>query len=162
MRIRTLAAGAAFLGTAFVLAPFEMVELNQAYAWPRWESAIGPRIGGALMLAGIALAVYCSNLFSRVGGGTPVPIEPPTRLVITGLYRYSRNPIYVAHVGFLLGLFLYRGESSLLLYAAIYAGIIQTWIVRGEEPGLQRRFGAEYVEYMRDVPRWIGRRGPTG
>jgi protein-S-isoprenylcysteine O-methyltransferase Ste14 len=66
--------------------------------------------------------------------------------------------MYVGQVAILLGLFLYRGEPSLLLYAAIWAGAVRAWVVRREEPELRRRFGEEYVRYTRQVPRWIPRR----
>jgi protein-S-isoprenylcysteine O-methyltransferase Ste14 len=78
--------------------------------------------------------------------------------VITGLYRHSRNPMYVAHAAYLLGLFLYRGELCLLLYAALYVVAIHTSIVLGEEPELRERFGEEYDRYTQTVPRWLWRR----
>jgi protein-S-isoprenylcysteine O-methyltransferase Ste14 len=62
----------------------------------------------------------------------------------------------VAHVGFFLGLFLHRGEAALLLYTCIYTAFVQAWVVRHEEPELERRFGSEYERYRRSVPRWIG------
>ncbi len=155
MSLPALAIGAAFLLVAFALIPLGMVELNEAWGWPRWRSGVGHALGNGLMLAAIALAVYCSHLFSRVGKGTPVPVDPPKQLVITGLYRYSRNPIYVAHVALLLGLFLNRGELGLLLYAILYAGVIHAWIVLREEPELRQRFGDEYSRYAGSVPRWI-------
>ena len=158
MKPRAVAAGTFFLGTVFILGPIGMVRLNEALGWPLWRNAVSEAIGGALMIASLALVLYCSNLFSRIGGGTPVPIEPPRHLVITGIYRYSRNPIYVGQVGFLLGLFLHRGEASLLLYACVWAGLVQTFVVRREEPELARRFGEAYERYRRSVPRWIGRR----
>jgi protein-S-isoprenylcysteine O-methyltransferase Ste14 len=150
--------GTVFLGTVFVLAPAGAIELNEAFDWPRWQIPGGRGVGAALIVAGIATVLYCSGLFSRIGRGTPVPIEPPEHLVIAGLYRFSRNPMYVAHVVFLLGLFLYRGEAALLLYAAIYVCGAWAWVVRFEEPGLRRRFGDEYVRYTEQVPRWLPRR----
>jgi protein-S-isoprenylcysteine O-methyltransferase Ste14 len=155
MRLPPVALEAVFIGTVFVLAPIGMVELNEACGWPRWQSGIGRFIGGGLVLAGIALSVYCWNVFSRAGEGTPVPTDPPKHLVITGLYRYSRNPMYSAHAAILLGLFLYSGELSLLFYAGIYIGGIYTWIVLREEPELRKRFGAEYDRYRQRVPRWV-------
>jgi protein-S-isoprenylcysteine O-methyltransferase Ste14 len=154
----SIAMGTVFLGTVFILAPAGAVQLNEAYGWPRWQIPGGPVAGAGLMLAGIGVILSCSGLFSRVGRGTPVPIEPPERLVITGLYRYSRNPMYAGQVAILLGLFLYRGELSLALYAAIWAGLVCAWVVRREEPELRRRFGEEYVRYTQAVPRWIPRR----
>ncbi len=155
MKPTSIAVGTFFLGTTFVLAPLGAIELNEAFDWPRWQIPGGRGVGAGLMVAGVAVVLYCSGLFSRIGRGTPVPVEPPQHLVIAGLYRFSRNPMYVAHVAFLLGLFLYRGEASLLLYAGIYAGAVHAWVVRLEEPGLRRRFGDEYVRYTEQVPRWI-------
>jgi protein-S-isoprenylcysteine O-methyltransferase Ste14 len=160
MKLRTAAAGTVFLSTVFILAPIGMVRLNDALGWPLWRTPVSEALGGALMIASLAVILYCSNLFSRIGGGTPVPVEPPRHLVIGGLYRYSRNPIYVAQVGILLGLFLHRGEAALLLYTCIWAGLVHTLVVRREEPELARRFGPEYERYRARVPRWIGRGYP--
>lgn len=155
MKPTSIALGALFLGTFFVLAPFGAIQLNEACDWPRWQTDAGRVVGSALVLAGIGVFAYCSGLFSRVGKGTPVPIEPPDHLVIEGLYRFSRNPMYAAQVACLLGLFGYRGELALLLYAAIYAGAIHSEVVWREEPELRKRFGEQYVRYAREVPRWI-------
>jgi protein-S-isoprenylcysteine O-methyltransferase Ste14 len=155
MKPTSMALGTAFLGTLFVLAPIGAIQLNQACDWPRWEIAGGRVVGSGLILAAVAVLAYCAGLFSRVGKGTPVPVEAPKHLVVEGLYRFSRNPMYAAQVALLLGLFVYRGELSLALYAAIYAGAIHTSVVLGEEPELRERFGEEYVRYTREVPRWI-------
>lgn len=111
-----------------------------------------------MILTGIDIFLYSSRLFSRVGGGTPVPTDPPQRLVVTGLYRYCRNPMYLAQMPFLLGLFLYRGDLSLLLYAAIWAGVVGSLVAWHEEPELRRRFGEDYDRYKQQIPRWIPRR----
>ena len=108
------------------------------------------------MIAGVAVLLYCLQLFARLGDGTPVPTQPPRRLVLSGLYRYTRNPIYVADVAILFGLFLHRGELALLIYALVMTAALHLWMVWREEPELCRRFGEAYVRYMRSVPRWIG------
>jgi protein-S-isoprenylcysteine O-methyltransferase Ste14 len=161
MKVRTAALGATVLGTVFALGPWAMIRLNENWGWPVWRSDIGQVIGGVLIVAGIAVAAYASRLFARIGRGTPVPTEPPTQLVLSGLYRYSRNPMYVADVAILFGLFLHRGEVALLLYAVLVLGFIQAWVVWHEEPVLRRRFGEAYVRYTKAVPRWLYRRGPT-
>ena len=155
MKPTSIAAGTAFIGLLVVLLPAGAIQLNPAWDWPRWQLAGGRGVGSALVLAGIFVYAYCSGIFSRVGKGTPVPLEPPEHLVIEGLYRFSRNPMYVAQVAYLLGLFFYRGELSLVLYAAIFAGAIHASVVRTEEPELRQRFGEEYVRYTDEVPRWI-------
>jgi protein-S-isoprenylcysteine O-methyltransferase Ste14 len=157
---RALALGAGVIGAIFVVVPMGLVALNEALEWPRWHSGIGAALGGVLVLTGIAVAAYCTRLFRRIGQGTPVPISPPTRLVISGLYRYSRNPIYIADVMILLGLFLHRGELTLLLYVIAFALAAHAVVVWREEPELLARFGTAYRRYMEAVPRWIGpRRG---
>jgi protein-S-isoprenylcysteine O-methyltransferase Ste14 len=158
MKLITVVIGASFLSTAFVLAPIGMIILNDARGWPRCQTEFGRIIGGGLILAGIVAVLYCSNLFARIGKGTPVPVEPPKHLVITGLYRYSRNPIYVADVAILLGLFLFRGELLLLMYVVIFAAVIHIWVVCLEEPVLRDRFGKEYIRYKQTVPRWLSLR----
>ena len=76
-----------------------------------------------------------------------MPIDPPKDLVISGLYRYSRNPIYVAYGMILLSYFLYWGQLALLIYAAIVPSIFAVWVILVEEPGLRRRFGKQYEDY---------------
>ncbi len=143
------------MGTVFVLFPLGLIALNEALGWPRWQSGVGRAVGGGLMLAGIGVVLHCSSLFTRVGAGTPVPTEPPKHLVATGFYRYSRNPIYVADIAVLLGLFLHRGEVALLLYALAFAAAAHGWVVWHEEPELRARFGDDFVRYAEGVPRWI-------
>jgi len=157
MKARTLALAILVMGTLFVAAPIGLIVLNRALAWPRWQSGVTRTAGAVLLIAGIVVAIYCSQLFARIGEGTPVPIEPPRHLVLSGLYRYTRNPIYVADVAILFGLFLHRGELTLLAYTLAMTGALHAWIVWREEPELCRRFGEAYVRYMRSVPRWIGR-----
>lgn len=147
--------GTTFVAVVFFLLPAWMVELNRAWAWPRWGSPLGRVLGAVLIAGGLGVALHCSRLFSRVGEGTPIPIEPPKHLVLSGLYRYSRNPIYVADVAILLGVFLYLGHAALLLYAVAVALVLQAVIVWWEEPVLCRRFGEAYVRYTRAVPRWL-------
>ena len=75
---------------------------------------------------------------------------------LAGLFAYSRNPIYVGYVAFLVGVFLLFGHVALLVYAALVAVVIHILIVNWEEPDLRRRFGREYDSYVQGVPRWLG------
>ncbi|MCP3985061.1 MAG: isoprenylcysteine carboxylmethyltransferase family protein [bacterium] len=147
---------AIFIVVIFGLVPEWAAELNGKLGWPRWQTSGGQIMGVTLFLASLGLVIYCSRLFSRIGKGTPVPIDPPRELVVSGLYRFTRNPIYVGQVGILLSYFAYSGELLLLLHAAAWFLGVQSFIVWVEEPGLRKRFGAAYIEYTREVPRWIG------
>jgi protein-S-isoprenylcysteine O-methyltransferase Ste14 len=116
-----------------------------------WEAVL-------VIAAGAALYVWCVWSFAAVGGGTPGPWDPPSRVVAAGPYRWVRNPIYLAALLIVLGeawLFL---SLPLLAYAGAVAAFFHLLVTGYEEPGLRRRFGRTYLEYQRTVPRWIPRR----
>jgi protein-S-isoprenylcysteine O-methyltransferase Ste14 len=152
----TVVFAATFIVCLFGLLPQAAADLNRDLGWPRWQTQAGKVLGVALFLGSVGLILYCSRLFARLGKGTPVPINPPTELVVSGLFRFSRNPIYVGQVGVLLSYALYSGELALLLYALAWAAVVQCFVVWVEEPELRGRFGPAYEEYCRAVPRWVG------
>ena len=147
--------GAAFIWLVFFYFPSQFIEMNTDRGWPVWQSAPTQVLGGLMIAGGVGVMLYCTGLFARVGRGTPIPAAPPENLVIRGLYRYSRNPIYVADVTAWLGIFLLEGHAALLLYALIATTVIGLAIVLWEEPGLVRRFGSDYDAYRARVPRWL-------
>ena len=113
--------------------------------------------GALLMLAGLAMLAWTVTLFIRVGRGTLAPWDPTRRLVVRGPYARVRNPMISGVLAILLGEALASGASPLWTWAALFLAINHTYFVLSEEPGLARRFGAEYAEYKRHVPRWIPR-----
>ena len=143
------------LFTVLVLGPAGMIDLNQRLDWPHWQVPAGRMIGGGLMAGAVVVWLSCSRLFFRIGKGTPFINEPPKHLVIAGLYRYSRNPIYVAHVAFLFAWFLGSGCFTLLPYTGFIIVLLHAFIVWWEEPGLRKRFGEDYARYTQSVPRWL-------
>jgi len=155
-RLLALLWAAIFVTGFYFLLPLGAIELNEQREWPRFDLGAVRSLGATVLAAGVAVAVYCSRLFQVRGQGTPSPIDPPTVLVESGLYRYSRNPIYVADVAIFLGWFVYSGELALLAYTLLVAVFLQVLIARVEEPQLLRRFGEPYADYVRRVPRWIG------
>ena len=147
-----------FVGLMFVALPREAIELNRSEGWPRWESGVASVVGVVFLALGLAVCLLCTLRFLRARG-TPVPAYPPKEFVESGLYRYSRNPMYVAYVAIFLGLFLYSGELALLGLTGLVALALHFWIVWIEEPPLLRRFGDPYAEYLKRVQRWLGSRG---
>ena len=105
--------------------------------------------------AGAGLLVMCVWHFARLGRGTLVPIDAPRRLVVSGPYRYVRNPMYLAVSAVLAGELLL---APLAAYAAIWFACVNLFVLGYEEPTLRRKFGAEYLEYTRTVRRWVPRR----
>jgi protein-S-isoprenylcysteine O-methyltransferase Ste14 len=117
-------------------------------------------IGAALVLAGVAVLAHAFARFVLEGLGTPAPAAPPERLVVGGLYRHVRNPMYVAVVSVIAGQALLLNRPVLLLYAAVVGAVVASFVHLWEEPDLRRRFGASYEEYRRAVPAWRPRLRP--
>jgi protein-S-isoprenylcysteine O-methyltransferase Ste14 len=117
-------------------------------------------LGVILLVAGLIVLVQAFVRFVVEGFGTPVPVAAPDRLVVGGLYRYVRNPMYVAILAAIVGQALLLGRLGLLLYAAAVWTISAAFVRWYEEPTLTRRFGAEYEAYRRAVPAWWPRLRP--
>jgi protein-S-isoprenylcysteine O-methyltransferase Ste14 len=113
-----------------------------------------------LIIVGVPGLVDSFARFALEGLGTPAPIAPPQKLVVTGLYRYVRNPIYIAVVAVILGQALLFGDGRLLWYGALLWLFFHVWVVMIEEPTLEQAFGAEYESFRTNVPRWIPRLTP--
>jgi len=113
--------------------------------------------GVALFVAGAALALTTIVYFILEGRGTPAVFDPPRRFVPHGPYRLVRNPMYIGGAAMLLGLGLYLTSAAMALFALVAFLLFHTYVVCAEEPGLRRRFGQEYEDYCRAVPRWIPR-----
>ena len=93
---------------------------------------------------------------SRIGTlPTPAHLDPPKKLIIEGLYRYSRNPIYIGALIVVAGHFIWFGSSLTLIYDVLFFIAFQILILFIEEPILVNTFGAEYQEYANQVPRWV-------
>ena len=112
---------------------------------------------GALPIVGVGtfLLLWCVRDFYVAGKGTLAPWSPPRHLVTIGLYRHSRNPMYVAVTLMLLGWSLSFASSGLALYAVCVIVAFHLRVVLAEEPWLARTFGAQWEEYRSRVPRWL-------
>ena len=124
---------------------------------PRLETGIFSFLAIPLWLAGSLIILRCFLDFAFRGRGTPVPTDPPRELVVTGFYRYVRNPIYVGVLMIFLGHFLWFGTLALLTYTAVAFTGVHLFILLYEEPTLKKKFGTSYEEYLKQVPRWIPR-----
>ena len=159
---------AAVIGTAifFVFAPCVVAGVVPWWI-SRWEfrlSFLGVEltrfIGAGLILAGVAGLVDSYARFALQGLGTPAPIAPPQHLVVTGLYRYVRNPMYVAVVAVILGQAILFGDWRLMTYGGLMWLAFHAFVLTYEEPVLAQKFGAQYEDFRANVPRWIPRLSP--
>jgi protein-S-isoprenylcysteine O-methyltransferase Ste14 len=137
--------------------------------WAQAIAALRPAraaAGGLLAAAGLAMLVWTVTLFIRVGRGTLAPWAPTRRLVVRGPYARVRNPMISGVLAILVGEAIAFAASQLWTWAGLFLVINHVYFVLSEEPGLALRFGAEYDEYKRNVPRWIPRltawRPPAG
>jgi protein-S-isoprenylcysteine O-methyltransferase Ste14 len=117
-------------------------------------------VGAALLVAGVAVLLHAFGRFVVEGLGTPAPLAPTRRLVVGGLFRYVRNPMYLAVAATIAGQAIILGRAELWLYLVAFAAAVLAFVRFYEEPTLARRFGAEYEEYRRAVPGWWPRRRP--
>jgi protein-S-isoprenylcysteine O-methyltransferase Ste14 len=116
-------------------------------------------VGVFILLVGAGIYFRCAWEFAVRGLGTPAPIAPTKFLVVTGLHRYVRNPMYIGVYLIILGQAALFRASRLAEYGTICIFLAHLFVIFYEEPALHRQFGASYDEYRRSVPRWIPRVG---
>jgi protein-S-isoprenylcysteine O-methyltransferase Ste14 len=153
----SVAWGVALGGTFGALLPYLLGDWRFHRPLPYW--AVAQAAGGLLICAGLAVIVQSFTEFVRASG-TPVPVASPPRLVVSGCYRYVRNPIYVGFQATLIGETLLFGSWGLLEYTALSWCIGAAAVRFYDEPTLARKFGAEYQDYRRAVRAWIPRLHP--
>ncbi len=149
---------AAFAGlvTGFfflVFIPFLLI--NSGVDFPEINHPFLQVLGVFFVFLGVVLFFYCFALFVFWGKGTPAPIEPPSELVIRSIYRYTRNPMYLGYFGIVLGEFFFFGNLLLFFYFLFIVLFVNLYLLFIEEPKLRKRFGSEYEDYIKKVPRWI-------
>jgi len=108
-----------------------------------------------LWILGWAMMLWCFWNFLVTGKGTPAPIDPPKELVAVGLYRFVRNPMYVAGIIALIGWMLWSPSLQLMVAPFIFFTAAHLFVTLYEEPTLKKKFGAAYEEYIKRVPRWV-------
>jgi protein-S-isoprenylcysteine O-methyltransferase Ste14 len=150
--IRALVYGSIFVGLVLVYVPSWLLEGTGAR-----PASTGPwQVGGMILTgAGAIVLVWTVLAFALVGKGTPVPLDPPRRLVVTGPYRFVRNPMYLAAGAVLLGAAAFYRSWAIAAYCAALLGAVSVFVVKYEEPTLRRLFGADYEAYRRNVRRWV-------
>ena len=157
--------GAAVGSAAFLAAAPGVVAGLVPYLLTGWDSSDPPAflavLGAALIAAGAGVLLHAFARFVVEGRGTPAPVAPTDRLVVGGLYRHVRNPMYVAVAATIVGQALLLGRPWLLAYAAAFWAAVAAFVSRYEEPTLSARYGEEYAAYRRAVPAWWPRVRPA-
>lgn len=149
---------------AFLVAAPGVVAGYVPYLISRWRPqppllglAAGRVAGGALLLAGVASLLHSFARFALEGRGTPAPVVPTETLVVSGQYRWVRNPMYVAVVSIVMGQALLLGRLPLVWYALGVWALFHAFVLAYEEPTLARTYGESYARYRASVNRWLPR-----
>ena len=117
-------------------------------------------VGGIMVVAAAAILLHAFARFALEGMGTPAPVAPTEKLVVGGIYRHVRNPMYVAVLSIILGQALIFSSWAVLAYGLVGAAAMISFVKLYEEPTLASRYGAEYETYRRAVPSWLPRITP--
>lgn len=160
MRTRQALAGSALF---FLLAPGVVAGLMPwlIAGWHMQPGRLPFRIIGILLIAvGVTFLMHSFARFVIEGRGTPAPVAPTETLVVGGVYRYVRNPMYLAVVTIIVGQWLLLGQTAVLIYAAIIWAMTASFVRVYEEPTLAKRYGGQYDRYRRAVPGWLPRLTP--
>ena len=139
-------------GVAAIFVPYRLVSRAGLLVFPRLDLSTTPAY--LLFCVGVLIYLRCAWDFAARGLGTPLPLDPPKTLVVSGLYRWSRNPMYNGVLLVVLSFAWLSGTSALLIYAACLFLGFHLFVVLYEEPHLRHVFGAPYVGYCMAVPRW--------
>jgi protein-S-isoprenylcysteine O-methyltransferase Ste14 len=141
-------------GVVTVLFPYLILRWQgQAFLPERWS--ILNVIGLCLMLIGLSILLSCILRFATEGKGTISPLDPTKKLVAKGLYRYSRNPMYLGAITLVIGEAVFWWSLALAIYSVVVFVGFNLFIILHEEPRCRRDFGDEYTEYCQNVRRWL-------
>jgi protein-S-isoprenylcysteine O-methyltransferase Ste14 len=161
-RVGSMIGSAIFLvvtpGTVAVLVPRWICDWQLAPPLLAFSPFRG--MGVLLVCAGVPVLLDSFIRFALQGVGTPAPVAPTRHLVVTGLYRRVRNPMYVAVVSIVVGQGLFFASVHVLEYGLVLWLVMHLFVVGYEEPTLRETFGTEYEQFCAEVHRWRPRLKP--
>jgi len=160
--VRMLVYTVGFLGMVLIALPWAFHRID--IYLPAIRAEVGPFriLGATLTTVSLALYLGASYVLTHRGKGAYVEFDPPTRLVIVGPYRYTRNPVAATLIATVLGEAIWFSSTGILLMFCAFVVLARLQVTRIEEPLLHRRYGRAYDDYCASVPRWIPRLRPRG
>jgi len=153
--------GILFLGTVLALLPWVFYQIDVFIPAVHMEIGSFYRIlGGLLFAAALTMYLLSSYVLTRQGKGAFVEFDPPTELVVSGPFRYMRNPVAAFLLASMLALSIALSSTGVLLMFLVFTGLANLQVRRIEEPLLRERYGRAYEQYCAHVPRWLPRAHP--
>jgi protein-S-isoprenylcysteine O-methyltransferase Ste14 len=151
--LRTIAYAVVVLGIFLGYLPWQVLQLDAVIA--EYLSTILTYSGVALLLVGAALTFSGAYYLVWRGEGTPMPLDPPQRMVVAGPYTRMQHPMMLGLFALSFGEAAWLRSPSLGVYAFVLTVLVNLYIVYVEEPALEKRFGEDYRAYRAAVPRWL-------
>jgi protein-S-isoprenylcysteine O-methyltransferase Ste14 len=144
-----------------VVIPYLILRFEQRSPIPEVTASISLLIAGMVICtAGLALFILCVRMFILIGNGTIMPWDPTRKLITSSLYGYVRNPMILSVIIMVVGEAVLFDSYGIAVLAIFFYALNTIYFIFSEEPSLEKRFGAVYVEYKKNVPRWIPRLKP--
>jgi protein-S-isoprenylcysteine O-methyltransferase Ste14 len=145
-----------FVITLFLIIPYVCARLDRFFGFPVTITPLDTLLGIILLVLGAPVAIWCVILFLTIGKGTAAIYSPPRKFVVRGPYKYVRNPMVIGVWFAMAGdAFISHSLSFLIFTVFILVPFASFLIIKFEEPDLEKRFGAEYLEYKKRVSRWL-------
>jgi len=159
--LRMIVYAVLFLGTVLAVIPWIFYRIDVYFPAVHLEVGTFIRVlGGALFAVSLLSYLFSSYVLTRQGKGAFVEFDPPTELVVTGPFRYMRNPVAAFLLSSMLGLAIALSSTGVLLMFLVFTGLANLQVRRIEEPLLRERYGRAYEQYCTHVPRWFPRLEP--
>lgn len=152
LAVRSLVVVFLLPGTVAVYVPLQILQASGQLSWP--GLSVNTILAACLTLCGVSVLLRCVWDFFATGKGTLAPFDPPRELVVVGLYRFTRNPMYNGVLATLAGEAWLVQSTALLKYTVVVFILFHVFVVAYEEPALASQFGESYRAYRRAVPRW--------
>lgn len=158
--VRMFVYGVGFLGLVLGALPWAFHQIDVRFPVVHVEIGWFRLVGIGLFVVSFSLYLWASYVLTRRGKGAYVEFDPPTELVVSGPYRYVRNPVVAFLLGTMLGEAMGLSSTGVLLMFLCFLVLTHRQVTHLEEPLLSKRFGRAYNDYRAHVPRWIPRRTP--
>lgn len=155
MKVASWTVGVSLFFLIYIVGPYFFIFLNKYFQLPIVKFPFGELLGITMIILGLLFDIYLFFIFKKIGKGSPVVTVGAKKLIVKGPYRFTRNPMYLAHLWIWIGLFFIFGNVSLILYALIGFLGLHVFVTKWEEPKLKEKFGHDYEVYLKNVRRWL-------
>ncbi|MBT4647401.1 isoprenylcysteine carboxylmethyltransferase family protein [archaeon] len=157
MKLKSIFFVASFVFFFWIFIPRVLMNFNSILGFIVFSSQLIKIIGYIVLVLAFSIIFHMTYLFVKYGKGTPSITEPTKKLVRRGIYKKTRNPMYISNTLVILGIFFLNGHLLLLGYAIIFFISMHLFLVYVEEPELKKKFGKPYEKFLEKIPRWIPR-----